>query len=164
MANAFQSVGFQHLGFQGGLGQINPPPLVTPTGGIGRVARRRLRHKIEVEIDGEVFEVRSEAEGVELLRRAREAAKEAARRAADAAAAKAATKESPAAVKRALTIPVPLLRVIRPDYSDQLTQAIQAQIEAARADIERDYALAMQLARAYYERELDDEEVTILLL
>ena len=160
MTNAFQSLGFQHPGFQG-TGGVTPTPTPDVVGGRGK---RHRRHKITVEIDGEEFEVSSIEQGRELLMRAREAAKEAAARAAEAAARKAMRKAKPAAVDRALAIHVPRILVYG-DGSELLLQQMRASVDAAQAAVEAIYAEAIVRARArYLELLADDEEVLAHIL
>ncbi len=157
--NVFQLNVFQNCG------GVTPPvtPVVPPqVGGIGR----RRRHKITVEIDGEEFEVTSIEQGRELLLQARAMAEQAAAVAAEAAAAKAARRSKPAAVDRALAIPVPRIVLQGPDGSELLMQQLRASVDAAQAQIEAIYAQAMLAARIRYAEMLEDEEdvATLLLL
>ncbi len=161
MAGAFQSSAFQNSAFQTGVGIT--PPVVTPpvVGGLGK--KRRRHHRITVEIDGEEFEVSSIEEGRELLLRAREMAADAAAQAAEQAAQKAAKRDKPAAIDRALAIPVPQIKLYG-DGSDLLMQQLRASVDAAQAAIEAIYEQAMAQARIRYAEMLQDEEDVAMLL
>ena len=161
MAGAFQANAFQNNAFQVGAG-VTPTVIEPPVGGIGR--RHRKHHKITVEIDGEEFEVTSLEAGRELLLRAREAAEDAATQAAEQAAQKAAKKMKPAAVDRALAIPVPHITLSGPDGSELLMQQLQASVDAAQAQITAIYEHAMAQARIRYAEMLQDEEDIAFLL
>ena len=141
---------------------VVPPPVVEDIGGKGKP--RSYRRRIQVEIDGEVFEVRSEAEGIRLLMQARELAKNSAAKATELAANKAASKTSLAAQARAMIVPIPQIRLIEPDYSDPLSQQIQASVDAAQADIEAIYRAAIQAARIHFAAMQQDEDEAIMLL
>jgi hypothetical protein len=166
MTTAFQASAFQAHGTATDAFQIDgvtPPPVtpVVPTpAGIGK---RRRRHRITVEIDGEVFEVSSLEEGRALLMRARAAANAAAQALAAKAAAKAGGKTKPAAVERAFVLKVPQVRVAG---EAEWLQALQASAEAAQADLDAIYAAAMIAARRHYEamQQDEDEALTMLLL
>jgi hypothetical protein len=135
----------------------DPEPPSTAAGHGGTAARYR-RRRIEVEIDGEIFPVASEEEGRELLLKSREAAKQAAQAAVVRAAAKAEKKTSPAAVERALALSTPRISLRADDRSEALAQAIQAQVDAAQAAIDEDYATARRMAYAYVRQRLQDEQ------
>ena len=140
-------------------------PVVTPTtpqGGKGRGQGRRRQKRVEVEIDGQVFEVASMQEGYDLLTKAREMARQAAKAAAERAIAKAEHKTTPAAQERALALSVPKIRIVEPDYGEDLAQQIQAQIEAAQAEVEQTYQQAMLYARAEFKRRQEAEEEEII--
>lgn len=147
MAIGFQSGAFQDSGFQGGGGV---------SGGVGgsakrghRVTRRKQHY---VEIDGKFYEVRNQAEAVEILARLRALAE------------KRVHKQVRKAVAKAPDAPVvvPLRASVKiDDYSTIWAQHLQAQVDAANAQIAAQYAkvLAAELeasARLWQRRQQDE--------
>ena len=130
----------------------------TPVGHVGKP--RRKRHYVE--IDNQYFEVRDHQHAVEILSKLNEAAKEAAKAAVETAVADG--KETP---------PAPVMRVVKPDYRQEFVQRLQAQVDAANAQIAREWAAAEQaygaqqqaLARMAHERwvEQDEEDIEALI-
>jgi hypothetical protein len=151
MAGAFQSSAFAFTGFQ------EDAPVVQTEVAAGRSTKKHRRtHRYEVEIDGEIFEVRSAAEATQLLAHAREMARVTADRAV-------AQAESKQPEDEAIAVAPPVIRLRREQStaSDYLMQRIQAQVEATQAAIEAIYALAMrQSAQARH----DDEDAVMALL
>ena len=89
-------------------------------------AGRRKRHYLE--LDGQYFEVKDEADAIRIVKALNEAAREAAQ----------------ATVKAAKSKPVvvPKLAVVKPDYSKELTQRLQAQVDVANAELAAIYKAA----------------------
>lgn len=163
MATAFQANAFQNDAFQID-GGVTPPVVTTPAvGGIARKPGRR-RHRWEVQIGDEVFEVSGPDEARRLLLEAREQAKLTAANAAEQALAKAANKTKPAAIERAFAAPAPKVRLLETDYADPQTQQIVAAVDAAHADINATYVRIFRAARERYEREQDEEETIQMML
>lgn len=140
-----------------------PPQGRTPEPPAGHATRKRRAHRYEVEIDGEVFEVRSAAEAMELLAKAREMAHVTAARA---VAKTAARQEVAEAEPDELAAPVIKLRREQSIASDYLLQRIQAQVEATQAAVAEIYAQAQQEAAAKRAQMLQDDEdaITALLM
>jgi hypothetical protein len=167
----------EHVVVEPGVGSIIIGGLTpTVTGGVGTSAvtpdvggsgkRRRQRRRIEVEIDGEVFEVASEQEGHDLLMQARALAEEAAQAKAEKAIAKAQRKASPASQDRAFAVAAPRIEFSAPSMDDALAQQVRAQVEAAQAAIDAIYEQAMSRARVQFIAMQQDEEdaLSVLLL
>jgi len=120
------SCGFSSSGFGGGFSICTG----TSAGGgvsVGHGKPRRRRHYVE--IDGQYFEVLDHQHAVEILTKLREAAEEAA----------------PVAVEQVtpqLEAPPepPRMRVVKPDYSQEFIQRLQAQVDATNAQIAKVYA------------------------
>jgi hypothetical protein len=148
--------GWAATNFQGwgSVGTAAPAaPAATPVGH-GKPSRRRHY----VEIDGQYFEVRDHAQAVQILTKLHEAAKETAAEAAKAAVVKA--KASPKAV--APEVVVPRMAVVKPDYTKEFVQQLQAQVDATNAQIAETYKAALAAAVAW-QRNLDDEDEIIML-
>jgi hypothetical protein len=145
---------------------INTSVVAEELGGIGGRHELRRHRRIVVEIDGELFEVRSEQEGIRLLQQARELAQATADHAATAAVAKAEKSRRPQTRARALAMRVPTLKLVDADYSDADVQRMQAQVDAARVAIEETYARAMRMAQAAFiaNRDRDEEDTVAALL
>ena len=143
-----------------------------PTTGAGRhikgrgKGKRPLHRRILVEIDGETFEVSTEAEAIELMQAARDLARQAADKLAQAALAKAEASSKPASRERALHIPVPVIKLAAPDSGDELAQFVQAQLDATRAAIADIYDAALRAAQAQaiaFWQQDEDEAIQLLL-
>ena len=103
---------------------------VASTTAVGGGKPRRKRHYLE--LDGQYFEVKDEADAIRIVNALNEAAKEAA----------------PIAVKRAVVekkpAPVaPKMVVVKPDYRQEFVQELQAKVDAANARIAETYRAAM---------------------
>ncbi len=106
-------------------------------GGKGKGGHGGPRKRIVIDVDGQQFEVKSREDAESLLQSAREIAREQAQL----AVARAAKAKRPEAKQAALELPS--ITLVDPDHSDELTQEVQAQVDSARADIERTYQEAI---------------------
>ena len=167
MANAFQSLGFQHnFGFQGGSG-VTPPPTPTSTvGGGGK--RERQRRRIVVEIDGEEFVVQSEAEARALLAQTQALAQQQAT-----IAAKAALNRARKLRRKTGGLRLPTMEVAIPEIRVRAPEAnpdIAAMFVASQRAIDETYLRAAQalemayLAKREYLLGVDDDEVMTVLM
>ena len=143
IGNAFQRTGFA---FQQELGTVYPPP-----------AGRKRRRKLEVEIDGQVFEVESLDHAQALLDRAKAIALS-----------KAAEIVEPIVEKRMASMP-PKGRPIRvpapqiSTHSDELVSMV-VRFRHEIAKIYRQAALDAEIRLRLQLQEIDDDDETILLL
>jgi hypothetical protein len=146
--------------FQPNVFQNDCPP-ATSGAAVGHSGKpRRKRHYVE--IDNQYFEVRDHDHAVKILAKLHEAAKEAAKAAVETAVAE--ERETP---------PPPVMRVVKPDYRQEFVQQLQAQVDAANAQIAREWTAAEQaygaqqqaLARLMHERwvEQDEEDIEALI-
>jgi hypothetical protein len=110
-------------------GAVVPPVVDVPPSG-GSAKRIRYRQKQYVEIDGEYFEVRSQREALDILKKLRDLAKETA----------------PVVAVEAGEAPViaPVVTIRKPDYSQAYVQALQEQVDATNAAIAETYRLALE--------------------
>lgn len=137
-----------------------PPP--APTQQIGGVGKKR---RIYIKIDDDVFEVATQQEAEQLFLQARELAQATAAKAATKAVAKAARAKTPAAKRRAESMPLPQIAIVvdpgfnHPEFAHQL----QAQGDAASAYIAAIYAQALK-AQQKATQEDEDEVVQILTM
>ncbi len=165
MANAFQTTGFQHPGFQGS-GGVTPPTVsgIRPAGG----GKRERQRRIIVEIDGEEFTVRSEAEAQALLNQANVIAKQQAE-----VAAKSALNRARKVRRKTGGLRLPTLEVAIPEIrvkSPEANPDIAAMVLAAQQAMDEIYLRAAQaiemayLARREYEQSVDDDEIVLLLM
>ena len=126
MANAFQRSAFQDDAFQGDGSGFTPPP-VSPGFTISHPAggKAKKRQRAVVEIDGEKFEVRSEAEAEALLERAQELAQEQAPIAAKSALNKARKLKRKTGAMPTLEVAVPELRLVSGEgFGDMIAAAL----------------------------------------
>lgn len=156
MTRAFQSGAFQSPGFQGGESGPVIPVAPLPSGGSAkRKPDRPNRRKHYVEIDGQYFEVRNQKHAEEILAKLREAAKELA------------PQVAKRAVEKSKPVPLPVVTIRDPDYSQEFVQRLQAQVDAANAVIAETYsqAQAAQMAAAMemMARRDDEDDIAVLL-
>lgn len=149
--------------FQCGLFQPNvfqndcavAPTATTPVGHVGKPSRPRQRHFVH--IDGVDYEVRSQAEAVEILAKLHELA------------AKRAQRQARKAVAKSVDAPVytPIRATVKiDDYSTVWAQQLQAQVDAANAQVAQQYAAAVEAAQIWMRRQMaeqDDEDALIAL-
>ena len=129
----------------------------TVTGGAGPGGNQK-RRRILVKIDGQNFEVNSDAEAIALLQAAEESAQQTAKAAADKAIAKVKAKGTPK------PITAPKMALVDADYSDPFVQQVQAQVDAARSRIADTYTQALDAAIAARNQQQQDDETAIFLL
>ena len=127
----------------------------------GGKARKTRKRKIQVEIDGEVFDVESEEEAESVLKKAAQEAAETAKLAIERAAK---AKRRPVRkivrdAEKALTVPQVSVPPSLQSYADQMIGQIRAEYQSALSAIE----IAAHMARREREIEEDDEDVLMLL-
>jgi hypothetical protein len=139
---------------------VQPAPPIVTVPDVGSGKPKRKRHYVE--IDGQYFEVRNHQHAVEILTALHEAAKETAP-----AAVKAAMEQAQAPV-------IPRMVVVKPDYSKEFFQQLQAQVDAANARIAavyRDAIAAQRVADAQYaaqivakaQDDMDEDDIVTLM-
>jgi hypothetical protein len=150
-----------NLGFAAG-GTVTPPTPSPAPAGPTPAGRSRRKRRYYVEIDGQAFFARSQAEALEILETARLLAERAAQSRADSLVEHAAPKAIRAGVVRKVAIKAPTVFV-----SDELRDAA---IETQRAieQLYRDASVAAELRlllalQAAQEAEQDEEDVLLLL-
>lgn len=130
-------------------------PTGTAVGHVGKPSRPRQRHFVHV--DGVDYEVRSQAEAVEILTKLRELAQKRVQRQARKAVAK--SVEAPVYTPLRATVKID-------DYATVWAQQLQAQVDAANAEIAQQYAEAVAAAQVWQRRQMaeqDDEDALIAL-
>ena len=131
------------------------PTTGTAVGHVGKPSRPRQRHFVH--IDGVDYEVRSQAEAVEILTKLHELAQ------------KRVQRQARKAVAKSVDAPVytPLRATVKiDDYSTVWAQQLQAQVDAANAQVAQQYAAAVEAAQIWVRRQMaeqDDEDALIAL-
>lgn len=134
-----------------------PPPAPAPQRGAGSAKKRR---KYTVEIDGEQFQVSSQADAEQLLEEVRRVAKEKADEAFDKAAK--AEKRPVRKVMQDARKALPVPKITAPPDFQAMAEAVLAQVQDTYRNTLRDIEIAALLRRRQQEEE-DDDEVLLLL-
>lgn len=167
MASAWGSSWAGAWGVSWGDSGVSPPVVVPAAAEVGHSGRRR-RTRYVVRYRGREVEVATEAQFNALVAAAEQRVRERAQK----AAAKAVARAEPPAI-RAPEWTAPRLELVAPDFADQVTQQLQARIDAANASLAAAYQhefLAAQMAQqialadAARARMLEDEDDVAMLL